>query len=150
MLYGAHEAGLALNASVVVGHSLAYAVAARTGLSHGVTCAMALPYCLAYSRPAAEQRIAELARQAEVGDDATALFDWFLDLAGSLGVESSLEAVGIDAGDLHMLAAEVIERYARPNSPVPLALEPLEALLHHFHAGDARGAWDEASPYIRA
>ena len=47
---GAYQAGLALNASVVLGHSLAYAIASRTGLPHGVTVAMALPYCLAHAR----------------------------------------------------------------------------------------------------
>ena len=53
--------GLALNASVVLGHSLAYAIASRTGLPHGVTVAMALPYCLAHARPACEEQIADMA-----------------------------------------------------------------------------------------
>jgi hypothetical protein len=46
-LLGAYQAGLALNASVVLGHSLAYVIAGEARLPHGVSCAMALPYwCL--------------------------------------------------------------------------------------------------------
>ena len=49
MLYAAHLAGLGLNAGVVVGHSLAYVIARHAPMPHGTSCALALPYCLAYN-----------------------------------------------------------------------------------------------------
>ena len=51
-LYGAFLAGLSLNAGAVLGHSMAYTVANRAHAAHGVTTAMALPFCLAYNAPA--------------------------------------------------------------------------------------------------
>lgn len=145
MLLGAHEAGLALNASVVSGHSIAYAIASRAGLSHGVTCAMALPFCLAYSRGAAEATIAEIGPL--VGTDATAdaTLAWSTALTASLDMPASLAAVGIGRDDLPAMAREIAELYPRPNSPAPLQPEPLERLLEHFHDGDVDAAWHDAA-----
>lgn len=144
MLLGAFEAGLGLNASVVVGHSIAYAIASRSGLSHGVTCAMALPYCLAYCRSGAEQAIAEIATWVGLDQDAGAVLDWVVELNAALGIPASLHDVDIGRDALPSMAHEVIELYPRPNNPVPLALEPLQRLLEDFHAGDARAAWGRA------
>jgi alcohol dehydrogenase class IV len=144
MLVGAYEAGLSLNASVVVGHSLAYAIAARTGLSHGVTCAMALPYCLAYCRPAREDDIAAMGEHVGVGRDGDAVLDWLVALTADVGIPASLSEVGIARADLAPMTDEVLERYPRPNSPVPLSRDALLALLGHFHDGDTRAAWAAA------
>jgi alcohol dehydrogenase class IV len=144
MLLGAYEAGLGLNASVVLGHSLAYCIAARTGLSHGVTCAMALPYTLAYCRPASEPLIASLGDEVGTECDGTAVLDWLVSLTEALDIPVSLDAVGIASGDLPALAQECATRYPRPNNPVPITPEALEGLLAHFHAGDPRAAWDRA------
>jgi alcohol dehydrogenase class IV len=142
LLLGASEAGLALNASVVVGHSIAYGIASRTGLSHGVTCAMALPYCLAYSRPAAETSIAELGPLVGAPSDADAVMSWLTRLIAELGMPSSLDEVGLAPADIPALASEIVETYPRPNSPVPLEAARLERLLGHFHRGDVDAAWD--------
>jgi alcohol dehydrogenase class IV len=141
MLLGASEAGLGLNASVVVGHSIAYAVASRTGLSHGVTCAMALPYCLAYSRSGAEAPIAALGPLVGTEATADAVLSWLTRLTASLDLPASLDAVGIAAGELPGMAAEIAQSYPRPNSPVALEPAALERLLGHFHSGDVDAAW---------
>jgi alcohol dehydrogenase class IV len=150
MLLGAHEAGLALNASVVSGHSIAYALSSHAGLPHGVTCAMALPYCLAFSREAAEEEIAAIGPLVGVKADASATLRWLTALTAQLNLPSSLEAVGISSGDLPALAAEIAESYPRANSPVPLTKESLERLLRHFHPGDIEGAWAAAASYATA
>jgi alcohol dehydrogenase class IV len=141
MSLGAYEAGLALNASVVIGHSLAYTIAARTGLSHGVTCAMALPYCLAYCRPEREPLLAEMGELVGQPHDSDAFIFWLLNLMKALEIPSSLEAVGIAAEDLPGMAAECCESYPRPNNPVPMTPEAVERLLQHFHTGDIEQAW---------
>src|ERR1700733_11598312 len=150
MLLGAHEAGLALNASVVSGHSIAYALSSHAGLPHGVTCAMALPYCLAFSREAAEEEIAAIGPLVGVKADASATLRWLTALTAQLNLPSSLEAVVISSGDLPALAAEIAESYPRANSPVPLTKESLERLLRHFHPGDIEGAWAAAASYATA
>jgi alcohol dehydrogenase class IV len=141
MSLGAYEAGLALNASVALGHSLAYTIAARTGLSHGVTCAMALPYCLAYCRPESQSLIAGLGELVDVEAGAGAFLFWLVNLAAALEIPSSLDAVGISADDLPAMAAECCDSYPRPNNPVALTPEAVERLLQHFHAGEIEQAW---------
>jgi alcohol dehydrogenase class IV len=141
MSLGAHEAGLALNASVVIGHSLAYAIAERTGLSHGVTCAMALPYCLAYNRAGSEVAIEQMAELIGVADGAAGFLAWVADLTRALGIPGSLERVGIAESDLAAMASECCDAYPRPNNPVPVEPEAVARLLAHFQNGDLDRAW---------
>lgn len=140
-LLGAYEAGLALNAGVVLGHSLAYTIASRARLGHGITCAMALPYCLAYNRPAAGARLAAIADAVGVEGGGEELVGWVADLADRLATPGSLAAVGIGAADLPEMARECVELYPRPGSPVPLEAGRIERVLACFLEGDARGAW---------
>jgi alcohol dehydrogenase class IV len=141
MSLGAYEAGLALNASVVVGHSLAYTIAAHTGLSHGVTCAMALPYCLAYCRSEVEPLLAEMGELVDIEGRPDAFVFWLVNLTHALQIPGSLADVGIERADLAGMAAECCASYPRPNNPVPVEPAPLERLLEQFHRGDIEGAW---------
>lgn len=143
-LVGAYSSGLALNASVVLGHSLAYVISGRAGLPHGVACAMALPYCLAHARPAREQAIEEMAGIVCDREDGGALVSWLLAANEAMEIAPSLAAVGIGADAIEDMAAECAERYPRPNHPVPITEEGLQRLLVDFHAGDALGAWASA------
>ncbi|MFF0366436.1 iron-containing alcohol dehydrogenase family protein [Micromonospora sp. NPDC005087] len=143
MMLGAYLAGLALNAGVVLGHSLAYVIAGRTALPHGTTCALALPYCLAYNRsadPALLSRVAAAATRGASTDlaDAVTAIDA---LAGRLGLPRSLAAVHIDAAAVPAMAAECVKDYPRPTNPVPLDEERLTRLIGAMHRGDALGAY---------
>ena len=88
---GAYQAGLALNASVVLGHSLAYAIATRTGLPHGVTVAMALPYCLAHARSAGEDQIADMAEIVCGKADPELFVRWILEHSRRMRIPTSLQ-----------------------------------------------------------
>ncbi len=140
-LVGAYNAGLALNASVVIGHSVAYTIAARTGLPHGLTCAMALPYCLAYCRPEADERMAALAGTLGLGRTSTDLLGWLTGLNATMDIPASLTTVGIDASHLADMARECVETYPRPNNPVPVTQTDVERLLAFFLTGNIDGAW---------
>jgi alcohol dehydrogenase class IV len=142
MLRGAFQAGLALNASVVLGHSIAYTIASRSGLPHGVTCAMALPYCLAYSRAGSEFGLREVAALVSDGEPESVV-DWITELNASMEIPASLEEVGIGAKDIPAMAAECVEVYPRPNSPVPLEQTAIERLLERFLTGDVERSWME-------
>lgn len=143
-LYGAYLAGLGLNAGVVLGHSIAYTIANRVKLPHGITTAMALPYCLAYSARTAPARIDQLARAA-VGPDAGAddLFQWVDELNARLEVPPSLRALDLGAASASEMARECLEKYPRPTNPEPLTLDRLEELYAHLWRGDTSG-------YVRA
>jgi alcohol dehydrogenase class IV len=142
-LYAAHIAGRSLNASTILGHSIAYTIANRAHLAHGVTCAMALPFCLAYCLPndEASRRLNILA--AEVADEDVRtgldLLQWLEELNEALGVPDSLGSVGIEQDDTLAMAQECLQLYPRPNNPVPLELERLGELYADLWRGDVKG-----------
>lgn len=135
MLYAAYHAGLSINASTLLGHSMAYTIATRAHLPHGVTTAMSLPYCVAYNAPGARDRVALL--EAEFGDD---LARGLRSLADAVGMPTSLADVGIGTGELETMVDEVMAMYPRPNNPVPFDRDALIELYRAFHAGDLEAA----------
>ena len=143
---GAYHAGLALNASVVLGHSLAYAIAARTGLPHGATVAMALPYCLAHARPAREPEIAEMAAIVCGEPDPELFVRWVVEHSRRMGIPASLAELGVTREELPEIAADCVESYPRPNHPVPIDTAGVQALLERLHAGEPYAAWHDAAP----
>jgi alcohol dehydrogenase class IV len=143
LLYAAHLSGLALNAGVVLGHSLAYAVANRSPMPHGTSCSLALPYCLLYNAgQLPEELAAHIARLVTSGRGAT-LADAAAELvalAERLGLPTRLDAVGIAADQAGEMAQEVVRDYPRPTNPTPLDAAALTDLLSHMVTGDLDGA----------
>ena len=142
-LYAAHIAGRSLNASTILGHSIAYTIANRAHLPHGITCAMALPACLAYSlsNGEASRRLSILAGEVADEDVRTGLdlLRWLDELNEELGVPDSLESVGIGQDEILAMAQECLQLYPRPNNPVSLQLERLGELYADLWRGDVKG-----------
>ena len=141
---GAYQAGLALNASVVLGHSLAYAIASRTGLPHGVTVAMALPYCLAHARPACEDQIADMAEIVCGKADPELFVRWIVEHSRRMAIPSSLKELGVPREALPAMAADCVDSYPRPNHPTPIDLPGVLALLERLYAGEPIEAWQDS------
>ena len=137
MLYAAHHAGLAINASTLLGHSLAYTIATRAHLPHGVTTAMALPYCVAYDAPGAPQQVAMLAAELDIRPAGLAVN--LRDLALQMGIPHTLREVGIVESDLPGMVQQCLEAYPRPNNPVAFDADYLLALCRRFLDGDLEG-----------
>jgi alcohol dehydrogenase class IV len=142
LLYASFLAGVALNAGVVLGHSLSYVLATRHNLAHGTGCALALPYTLAYNRGMDAAR-AEQIVSAVLGEPRGL---WELartveQLNRRVGIPSNLESLGGTADELHALAERVVVDYPRPTNPVPLAEGRVQMLLEFMHKGDLAGAW---------
>ena len=135
-LYGAHFAGRGLNAGVVLGHSIGYTLANRAPLAHGISCAMALPFCLRYVRRAAEPVLLEIAHEVTGQPDLDGLIEWVQQLNSALEVPRGFEAVGIAIGAAPEMAAECLEEYPRPNNPEPLELGKLTAMYEAIADGD--------------
>lgn len=146
-LWGSHLAGLALNAGVVLGHSLAYCIAQHRPLPHGTTCALSLPYCLAYNAyadgqgaPRAHARLARLltqGRSERLRDASEAV----LALVERLGLPTTLAQVGMSGEEAGSMAGLCVRDYPRPNNPVPFDEERLHRLCLAMHAGDIQAAW---------
>ena len=142
MLFAAYQAGLSLNAGVVLGHSVAYTVANRARLPHGVTCAVALPYCAAYNARAVKnqmERVAACLPQGARVESVNDVVRWLASLNKALGIPASLQEVGVERRDLPAMADECLSRYPRPNNPVPVEREGLLELYDHLFTGDIGG-----------
>jgi len=138
MLYSAYHAGLSLNAATLLGHSMAYTIATRTNLPHGVTTGMSLPYCVAYDAKGALEQVQALA--AEIGIPTQKLACWIRTMADDVQLPSSLREVGLQEGDIPDMVEECLRKYPRPNNPVPLTRERLMQLYGYFFDGDVDGA----------
>lgn len=144
-LYGAFLAGLSLNAGVVVGHSMAYTVANRTRLAHGVTCAMALPFCLAYNANSNFDGSEYLADRLTAGQysDLRSAAGWLLELNEMLEIPASPQAAGIPSSEIAPMSKECIRMYPRPTNPAPLTAERLLPLYEAWYERDLNAAWPD-------
>ncbi|QNO38309.1 iron-containing alcohol dehydrogenase [Protaetiibacter sp. SSC-01] len=142
-LWASHLAGQALNAGVVVGHSLAYCLAYEHPMPHGTSCALALPYCLAYNRNLDPEIAADLAsaltagRSVDLRDAAQEVFE----LAARLGLPVTLDDAGIPEGAERGIAERCVTEYPRPTNPQPLDVEDLDVLVRAMRGGDLDAAF---------
>ncbi len=134
MQVGAFLGGFALNAGMVVGHSIAYTLANHLHLAHGLSCALALPSAIAYNATAAPERVALLASAMGVDGGGAVVVRAVRRLGTSVGIPAAWQTLGLSQEDLPALVDECVTRYPRPNNPRPL---DTTALLRLYEA-----AWE--------
>lgn len=135
MLVAAFLGGLSLNAGMVLGHSIAYTLANRLHLAHGLSCALALPACIAYNAPAAVGPLREVARALGVRGEPEAVLRDVLRLEADVGIPTAWRDVGARVADLPAMVDECLARYPRPNNPRPLERDALLRLYERAWAG---------------
>ncbi len=141
MMLAAYMGGLTLNAGMVLGHSVAYTIANRLHLPHGLSCALALPYAMAYSRESAASRLRRIAEAAgSDGEDGIAGVE---DLCRTVGIPESLRSLGLEQAHLPEMVTECLEHYPRPNNPRPLARDTLVSLYTAMWEGRPAHTWPE-------
>lgn len=141
MIYAAYTGGMCLNAGVVLGHSVAYTISNRAHMPHGVSCAMALPYTIAFNLPAVSDRLSIAAAHVLGGSNATGedLALWVGDLVTTLGMPRSLQDIGLKESDLDAMAEECLNKYPRPTNPTPITIERLRVIYEKMYNGDVQG-----------
>jgi alcohol dehydrogenase class IV len=118
MLLGAMLAGQAFaNAPVAAVHALAYPIGGHFHVSHGLSNSLVLPHVLRFNLPAAAGHYAELAPLvfpaiAPGAPQAMAaeLIEGFELLIPSLGLETRLTQVGIEAAHVPMMAEDAMKQ----------------------------------------
>ncbi|MBE0517031.1 MAG: iron-containing alcohol dehydrogenase [Methanophagales archaeon] len=96
MSLAAMLAGMAFgNAGVIVGHAAAHTIGARYNISHAKASALALPYVMEYNTPAAEEKLAKVAR--ELGEDISGVPDEEAASKAVAHVKKMLEALKLPA-----------------------------------------------------
>lgn len=123
-------------------HALQYPFGAATGTPHGLGIGLLAPYVLAYIRPACVSELAQVARALGVGADDDELASEravreIARLVESIGIPRTLRAAGVAREQLRAFAEDAasIERLMR-NSPRPLDVDALEAILEHAWTGE--------------
>jgi alcohol dehydrogenase len=136
MLLGAHEAGIAIEQSMLGGtHACANPLTARYGTTHGVAIAVMLPHVVRWNAAVVPDRYAELLRangrdhtrtaaRASAGpwtptDAGEKLAARLEALARAGGLPATLQALGVDRGDLPALAAEAATQWTGTFNPRP-------------------------------
>jgi len=136
--WAAYLAGLALNAGVVLGHSLAYAINHEKPLPHGTTCAIALPYCIAYNQHFNPRLASALAQALTQGasDDLEVAAEAVKALAHRVGQPTDLNESGVPAGTEDGMATRCVEVYPRPTNPEPMDGARIRQLIDAMREGD--------------
>jgi alcohol dehydrogenase class IV len=139
MLVAAYLGGLALNAGMVLGHSIAYTLANRLGIPHGLSCALALPYAMEYNARLASERLAGIARALGVEPRAEEAVRAVRALSTAVGIPQAWKDLGLPRDALPDMVDECLSLYPRPNNPRPLDRSSLLGLYE--------AAW-EGQPYL--
>jgi alcohol dehydrogenase len=110
---------------VVYAHSAAYVITRYTPTPHGLGCALALPYSMAFNIPCSSARLTRIA--AAMGEPTDALselqaakraVDSIYHLLENIGLPTTLKQYGgIAESDLTAAAEMMIEKYPRPENP---------------------------------
>lgn len=127
MCLAATMAGMVLQAKMVYGHSVAYTIAVRHRLPHGVSVAIPLPYIMEYNLDACVEKLAKIAELFGMGVHETKgstlahkAVEAVYHIIRDLNVPTSLRQVGVNRDSLNELARECLTLYPRPNSPVSM------------------------------
>jgi alcohol dehydrogenase len=123
MLLGAHEAGIAIEQSMLgATHACANPLTAHYSTTHGVAIAVMLPHVVRWNAECVSERYAELLRatgrdgHGESGERLAARLEM---LARIGGLPASLRDLGVDRGALPMLAAEAATQWTGTFNPRP-------------------------------
>jgi alcohol dehydrogenase len=123
MLLGAHEAGMAIEQSMLgATHACANPLTARHGTTHGVAISVMLPHVVRWNGREVGQRYADLLRIAgrtpgdNPGEELAARLD---ELARIGGMPRTLRDLGVPQGELAVLAADAEKQWTGTFNPRP-------------------------------
>jgi alcohol dehydrogenase len=123
MLLGAHEAGVAIEQSMLgATHACANPLTARHGTTHGIAIAVMLPHVVRWNAVEVGKRYAELLRIAgrDPGANPGARLAARLDeLARVAGVPRTLRQLGVLNEDLPALASDAVKQWTGTFNPRP-------------------------------
>jgi alcohol dehydrogenase class IV len=123
MLLGAHQAGIAIEQSMLgAAHACANPLTASYGTTHGVAIAVMLPHVVRWNTEVVGERYAELqqvSRRDGGGDPGEALAGRLDALARTGGLPRSLQEIGVAREDLAALAADAATQWTGTCNPRP-------------------------------
>ena len=133
MLFGAHLAGAAIEASMLgAAHACANPLTARYGTRHGAAVALMLPHVVRFNAAVAAAHYGALA--AAIGlDGAGALAERLVVLRGEAGLPATLAEIGVAAEDLPSLASAAAQQWTLRYNPRPASEAELLGLYQQAY-----------------
>jgi len=128
-------------------HSVSYVMPMYKSTPHGVGCALALPYAMAFNLPVRTSKLARIA--IALGEKTSMLSEHeaaklavasVARLIKDVGLPVTLaEYGGIEEGELEKMAAQMIELYPRPMNPRPMTHKESITFWHNMWNGLIEG-----------
>jgi alcohol dehydrogenase len=131
MLVGAHEAGIAIELSMLgATHACANPLTARYGTTHGVAIAVMLPHVVRWNGgdEAVAARYAELLGHSDARSAGERLADQLKSLAATARLPATLRQLGAERADIPALAADAATQWTGTFNPRPFDVERATAL----------------------
>lgn len=99
-------------------HALAHPLGAIYDAHHGRLNAILMPYVLVANRRVIEDKISRLAAYLELNKGFDGFLDWVLELRSDIGIEPSLNKLGIDERQVDRIAKMATEDAASGGNPI--------------------------------
>jgi alcohol dehydrogenase len=139
MLLGAHEAGVAIEQSMLgATHACANSLTSRYGTTHAVAIGVILPQVVRWNAEVVADRYAELLRVAGKpcdGDVGAVLASRLEELARAGGLPATLRSLSIPRQDLPLLAENATKEWTGTFNPRPLDAAAALALYQKAFGG---------------
>jgi alcohol dehydrogenase len=137
MLLGAHEAGVAIEQSMLgATHACANPLTSRYGTTHAVAISVMLPQVVRWNADVVGERYAELLRvssRAVTGDPGHQLALRLEELARAGGLPATLQSLNIPREDLPLLAENATKEWTGTFNPRPLDASSAQLLYERAY-----------------
>jgi alcohol dehydrogenase class IV len=118
-------------------HSCAHALSTVADLHHGLANGIMIDHVMRFNASAATEKMAELARVANVPgargandvDAADAFIDWLAGLKAQLGIPASLGLAGVSRGQIDALVEVAINDICHQTNPRPVTREDFASIF---------------------
>jgi hypothetical protein len=125
MLMASMMGAIAFQKDLGAVHSCAHALSTVADLHHGLANGVMIDHVMRFNRPAAEAKMAELARVAGVTD----LIEWLTSLKAELGIPAKLGALGVKQEQVPRLVEIALADICHQTNPRPCSKQDFEQLF---------------------
>lgn len=117
-------------------HALAHPLGAVYDAHHGRLNAILMPYVLQANRAAIEQKIIRLTHYLDILGGFDGFMQWIFDLRQDIGIEHSLQEIGIDHQHLERIAIMATQDAASGSNPILYNAQQYQTILARAIHGD--------------
>jgi alcohol dehydrogenase class IV len=110
-------------------HSCAHALGTVVDMHHGLANGIMIDHVMRFNAPAAEAKMAELARVCGAGATPADFIAWLARLKAEVGIPAKLGAKGVNKGQIAALVEVAINDTCHQTNPRPCTRADFEAIF---------------------